>query len=203
MNVALRPSAARPAMTREEFLQWAAGQEERYEFDETGPLLMGGGTLDHDTITFNIRAALHAKLLSTACRAFGPNAGMATVGNRVRYPDVLVSCTNVPGSALLVPDPVVVFEVLSPWSEHMDRIVKVPEYRDVPSVRRYLIVERRSIGITVLHRDAGHGNWSVATLMSGNTLSMPEIGAEVLVDSFYAGLDIPANPGAADPQPTA
>ena len=199
MNVALRV----PAMTREEFLQWAARREERYEFDGAGPVLMGGGTLDHDTITFNIRAALHAKLLGTACRAFGPNAGVATVGNRVRYPDVLVSCTEAPGTALLAVDPVVVVEVISPSSEHLDRIVKVREYCTVASIRRYLIVERQVMGVTVLHRDAAGGDWSLAALMHCDTLSIPEIGVEVTVDSFYAGLSIPVISDVPDSQPAA
>jgi hypothetical protein len=41
MNVALRRT-----MTREDFLAWAEGQEERYEFDGFQPVAMTGGTIN-------------------------------------------------------------------------------------------------------------------------------------------------------------
>ena len=54
----------------------------------------------------------------------------------MRCPDALITRTKPPGADLLVPDPVAVFEVLSPSSGQVDRIVKVREYAAVPSIRR-------------------------------------------------------------------
>lgn len=184
MSVALRV----PAMTRDEFLDWAERQEERYEFDGFRPVRMAGGTVDHGNIAPNIHMALRSRLRGTGCRSFGPDAGIATVGEAVRSPDALVTCAEVPGKAKLVPDPVVVFEVLSPTSEHMDHVVKPREYQAVPSIRRYVIVEQDTAGLVVMHRAGPDAGWEATTLLAGETLALPEIGAEVPVDEFYEGV---------------
>jgi len=124
MTIALR----RPRMTREEFFSWAQAQDVRYEFDGVEPVAMTGGTVDHNQIGQNIQFALRMRLRSSACRPLGPDAGVATVGDTVRYPDALVTCAKVAGTAHLVPGVVVVFEVLSPSSGRTDRIEKVREY---------------------------------------------------------------------------
>ena len=200
MNVALR----RPVMTREEFLDWAERQEERYEFNGARPVAMTGGSVDHDTITNNIQGALRSRLNNTACRSMGPNVSVATVGTATRYPDALVTCALVPGKARTVPGVIVVFEVVSPSSVHTDYILKVREYRAVPSILRYVILEQDSAGLTVLRRIGSDDEWTASTLIAGETLVMPEIGIEIPVDDFYLGVNLPATTDASsDPQPAA
>jgi len=45
----------------------------------------------------NIHAALRVRLKGADCRPLGPAAGVATIGDAVRYPDALVTCTKAPG----------------------------------------------------------------------------------------------------------
>src|SRR5690242_13155367 len=127
MNIALR----KPRMTREEFFAWAEARDARYEFDGFQPVAVGGGIINHSRMTLNIHRALHARLRGSGCEPLGPNAGLGTVGNAVRYPDALVTCTRAPGDLRLVPGVVAVFEVLSPTSGRTDRIEKLVEYRAV------------------------------------------------------------------------
>jgi Uma2 family endonuclease len=185
MNVVRRT----PLMSRDEFLDWAATQNERYEFDGFAPVAMTGGTRDHSRVCHNIYAALRSRLMGTGCEPLGPDAGVATVGNAVRYPDALVTHTKGPGTDRLIPGVVVVFEVLSPTSGRVDRIEKLLEYRMVPSIRRYVILEYASAGMTVYARAAGDAPWTATALTGDDVLSMPEIGIEVPVAEFYEGTD--------------
>jgi Uma2 family endonuclease len=137
MDVALRT----PRMTQEAFLDWASVQDARHEFDGFEPVAMTGGTVDHSQIAQNLYFALRSRLRDGRCRPLGPDAGVATVGDAVRYPDALVTCTNVAGTERLVPGVVVVFQVVSPTSGRIDRIDKLREYGAVPSIRRYVILE--------------------------------------------------------------
>src|SRR4051794_41162701 len=132
MNIALR----KPRMSRDEFLAWAEAQDARYEFDGLLPVAVVGGTVNHNRITLNIHFALRTRLRGSGCAPLGPDAGLATIGNAVRYPDVLVTCSKLSGDSRLVPGVLVVFEVLSPSSGRTDRIEKLLEYRAVPSIRR-------------------------------------------------------------------
>ena len=186
MTAALRT----PRMTRDAFLTWAEVQRERYEFDGFAPVAMTGGTLGHSRICQNLWFALRTRLRGTGCEPLGPDAGVATIGDAVRYPDALVTCTRAPGSDRLVPGAVVVFEVLSPSSGRTDRIEKLLEYRAVPSIRRYVILEHASIGLTVHARAQGETAWTTTALTEGDVLSMPEIGIEIPVVAFYEGTDL-------------
>lgn len=191
MNIALR----KPRMTREEFFDWAEAQDTRYEFDGFQPLALTGGSIDHSQIAQNISGALRARLRGSACRPLGPDAGVATVGNAVRYPDALVTCTKAPGTARVVPGVVVVFEVLRPTSGRTDRIDKVREYRAVASIRRYVILEYASIGLTVLERANAEDEWRATALTAGDLLQIPEIGIEIPVSEFYEDVDLTAPDG--------
>jgi Uma2 family endonuclease len=137
MDVAIR----KPSMTREQFLDWAQAREERYEFDGFQPVAKTGGTRNHGRICQNLYFALRNRLSGIGCEPLGPDVGVATIGDAVRYPDALVTCTKGAGTDRLVPGVVAVFEVLSPSSGRIDRIDKVREYRAVPSIRRYVIAE--------------------------------------------------------------
>ena len=176
-------------MTREAFLDWAALQNGRHEFDGFQPVAMTGGTRDHSQICQNIYAALRARLRGTGCVPLGPDAGVATIGDAVRYPDALVTCTKGPGSDRVVPGAVVVFEVLSPTSGRTDRIDKLREYQAVPSIRRYVILEHGSVGLAVHARARGEDAWTATALTEGDVLQMPEIGIEVPVVEFYEETD--------------
>ena len=187
MNVALR----KPRMTREQFFAWAQARDERYEFDGFEPVAMTGGTVNHSRIARNLGFALRARLQGSGCEPLGPDAGLATVGDAVRYPDALVTCTETPGSAHVVAGVVAVFEVLSPTSGRSDRIVKVREYGAVPTILRYVILEYASIGLTVLERANGDEPWRVTALTAEDTLRMPEIGIEIAVAELYENVDLP------------
>jgi Uma2 family endonuclease len=180
-----------PAMTRDQFFDWAEAQNARYEFDGFEPVAMTGGTLNHNGIALNIHRALHARLRGTGGRPWGLDAGVATIGDNVRYPDGVVTCSPTQGGNRLVPSPVVVFEVISPTSSHVDRIVKVREYAAVTSIRRYVIVESASVGLTVHERQNEGQKWTVTTVMADDILSLPEIGVEVPIAELYDGIDLP------------
>jgi Uma2 family endonuclease len=172
MTAALR----QPRMTRDEFLDWAATQEGRWEFGGAEPVKMTGETLNHSRTASNIIVALGSRLRAGPYEVLGLNAGLAVAGDGVRYPDALVTCTPGPGTDRLIPGVVVVFEVVSPSTNRADRIVKLGEYRSVPSIRRYVIVEHGIAALTSLERRGPEEPWTATGLTEAETLDMPEIG---------------------------
>jgi Uma2 family endonuclease len=189
MNVALTKS-----WTVDQFLSWAAGQEGRYEFVGQQPMAMTGGTARHNRITTNIHAALRSRLRGTPCSYYGPDLGVRTIGENVRFPDALVTCTKFSDTEQIAPGVVVVFEVLSADSGRRDRIEKVREYAAVDSIRRYVIVESLSSGLLVLHRQDGNAAFTALTLTGEDALTLPEIGIEMPVAEFYDDVDFAEAP---------
>lgn len=184
-----------PRMSRQAFLDWAESQEERYEFDGFQPVAMTGGTINHSQMIGNLNMALRTRLRGGPCRAIGPDVGVATVGEAVRYPDALVTCSKLDGAARLVSGVIVVFEVLSPSSGRTDRIDKLREYRAVASIRRYVILEYTSAAMTVFARE-DDGDWIARALTSDDLMDLPEIGISIPVAELYENVDLPGPPDA-------
>ena len=105
----------------------------------------------------------------------------------------LVTCTKFQGDSRVVPGVVVVFEVVgsTPGANRRDRIVKVREYAGVPSIRRYVIIESSSIGLTVMERDEIEDVWRTTVLTNDDILRMPEIAIEIPVSEIYEDLAFP------------
>ena len=173
-------------MTVADFLAWEETQELRWEFDGFAPVAMTGGTAAHEIIQLNLTAALNSRLRGTPRRAYGSNLKIR-VADRIRYPDAFVACTPVNPRATVVDDPVAVFEVLSPSTARTDRVEKMHEYWETPSIQRYILIEQDAVSATAYVRD--EGRWSGRVLWPGDVMSLPEIGIELPLDELYEGLD--------------
>ncbi len=175
-------------MSLAEFLDWEDRQEIKHEFDGFGPVAMTGGTVEHAVISGNLVAALVSRLRGAPCRAYGSDLKIEVAGS-IRYPDAFVACSQASHHAKVVNDPVVVFEVLSDSTARTDRGRKNEEYRDTPSVMRYVMLEQDSMRATIFARE--NGRW-IGSILSGDAvLAMPEIGIEVPLAELYEGVAFP------------
>ena len=184
MNVALR----KPQMTLEQFLAWEERQEAKYEFNGIEPVLMAGGTEEQAEIQSNILAALNPRLQGHPCRVLGSDLKIKVM-DRIRYPDAFVVCSPRQRGRTVVDDPVIVFEILSESTQHTDLVEKNDEYRETPSIQRYVILEQTHIGGIVFSRSAD-GRW-ISSALNGPeaVLDLPEIEVSLPLGEFYAGLD--------------
>ena len=172
-------------MTLSEYLEWERRQEGYYEFDGQNIVAMNGGTSAHWIIQSNLMGALHSGLRGHCCRVYGSGMKIRT-GSGVRYPDAFVVCSPVAPGADFVAEPVMVFEILSPSTATMDHVDKNQEYRDTPSIQRYIILEQTKIAATVFTRQGDAWVWG---LQIGDTnLDLPEIGLSLRLLDLYDGV---------------
>ncbi|WP_158928561.1 Uma2 family endonuclease [Acidisphaera sp. S103] len=170
--------ALRAPMSLEEFLAW----EERQEFDGFEPVATTGGTSDHSAIERNLIFSLTGRLRGKPCQPYTSNLKIFVAGS-IRCPDAFVVCSPIPRGTLVVTEPVVVFEVLSPSTASTDIGVKNEEYRDTPSVKRYVMLAQDRQLATVFTRVGD--DW-VGHIVSGDAiLGMPEIGIDVPLAGLY------------------
>ncbi|WP_428483748.1 Uma2 family endonuclease [Rhodopila sp.] len=183
--------ALRQPMSLEVFLAWEEQQELRWEFDGFEPVAMTGGTAQHSVIQRNLYIALGTRLRGKRCQVYTADLKIAVAGS-IRYPDAFVVCSPVPGRTLVVTEPVVVFEVLSPSTASTDFGIKNEEYRDTPSIQRYVMLAQDRQRATVFERAAN--DW-IGHIVSGEAiLRMPEIEITLPLAEFYDGVtfeDIP------------
>ncbi len=111
----------------------------------------------------------------------------------MRYPDAFIACSPITPNATWLTEPVVVFEVLSESTAIIDQTTKNAEYRDTPSIQRYVMLSQQSISANVYKRA---GDRWVGTLVTATDamLAMPEFGIELPLAALYDGLnfDTPA-----------
>ncbi len=175
-------SAAENSMSLDEFLAWEREQPMRYEYAGGIATMMTGGSLAHATITINLASALRQALRGTGCRPFASDAKVIA-NETIRYPDVSVTCQPIKDRDDIVPEPVVVFEVISPGTEREDRGRKKFDYFAIPSLRHYAIVEQEARRID-LYSKSGE-TWTNDIVEGSAVLKLSAIGVEIGLDAIY------------------
>jgi Uma2 family endonuclease len=104
----------------------------------------------------------------------------------LRVPDLGVTCTpDAPGQQIL-PDPVLLIEILSPGNA-ADALENVWSYTTIASVREIAIVHSTRVLLELLRR-AGDGQWpeDPEEIGPGGTLNLESIGFGCPLTSIYA-----------------
>lgn len=178
-------------MSLEAFLDWERLQESKYEFDGYRPIAMPEASAEHLAIRANLRTAIGARLLAGACRMYGGDLKLAVAGS-IRYPDAIVVRAPVPLGTLMVSDPVIVFEVLCPDVPSFRLFQRNREYRDTPSVQRYVVLEQARPEAAVYYR--ARGLWVTDVVGFGADLELPEVELTVPLAALYRGVVLPPVP---------
>ena len=175
----------RPAWTVDSFLAWEREQEQRFEFDGVGPVAVNGGTVAHTNIAFQLAIALWSRIDRTRLHVLtsGPKL---RIGNRIRYPDLMLVPQGVPIAADVIDDPILVVEVLSPSTERTDRLHKTAEYGETPSILHYVMLSQTKRAGTVYSRSPG--GWANQDV-ENEMLPLPALGLDIPFDEIYSGLD--------------
>jgi Uma2 family endonuclease len=176
----------KPRMTVGEYLAWAAERPGRYELHDGVVRAMSPEGAGHAKVKFAVQAALAAGIRARGLRCHMLPDGMTVrVDARSAYePDALVYCgPEVAPSALEIPDPVIVVEVLSPSTRAIDTSVKLVEYFRVPSVAHYLIVDPAEP--VILHHARAAGGTILTRIMREGTIVLVPPGMEIDMAHVY------------------
>jgi Uma2 family endonuclease len=178
MNIALRRT-----MTVDEYLAWSDSQSERQrtELINGQIVTMPAERLLHTSVKANVFLALrHAiNAASLPCQALPDGPGVRIDEHTVYEPDALVYCGGAPPSAsMLIPNPVVLVEVLSPTTRHSDTSAKLIGYFKLSSVEHYLIVDPDAR--TVIH----HSRNRIPNVLKGGPLRLDPPGLDLTVEDL-------------------
>ena len=145
------------------------GSPIRHEYFDGEIYAMSGGTRTHARISGNVYALLDAALDGTRCEPFNGDMRVKTPSGLYTYPDASVVC----GEAEVVDieerttllNPVVLVEVSSASTHRYDRGEKFENYRSIPTLREYLLVEQTRPSVELRRRGA-ENEWIVSTIDS-------------------------------------
>ncbi len=157
-------------LTAEEYATWAEAQDQgRFELIDGVVVQMNSERAVHARVKRRIANLLEAALIRQGLEGEVFGDGMAVrIGERtVHEPDAMLRLgPRLPDNDILVLDPVVVVEVVSPSTGPVDTSTKLVNYMSLPSVAHYLVV--RTPERLVLHYSRGpEGNPVLATVRDG------------------------------------
>lgn len=157
--------------------QWQAIEEatgQRYEY-HAGRLLsveaMAGGSPRHALLIGNVAGVAYRELSAEAfqaqrCGSYSSDLRIAIqTEERYVYPDLAIVCGR-PAYDAAVPsaiaNPVAVFEVLSPSSRDYDAGPKFGYYRELASLRDYILVSQHERRVEVRSRAGEEAPWRIS-----------------------------------------
>jgi Uma2 family endonuclease len=180
--IAIRESAR---LTPQEYFDWEAQQELRYEYCDGEVFAMVGGSIPHADIALNIASMLRGYLLGR-CKVRNSDAKVGITENGpFIYPDVSVTCDDRDRAAQQFSSyPCLIIEVLSPSTEAYDRGGKFALYRRLESLQEYVLVGSETKTVDVFRRNQ-QGTWSFIPYCEGDEVELTSVGLNLSIDAIY------------------
>lgn len=155
-----------------------------------------GSTIRHNIIAGNAYRALWAGAVRCECYAHQSDVQVRTPSGRVDYPDVLLRCGPFGMSERHARTLCLILEVTSPSTRHTDLGQKLDDYRAIPSLQAYVIVEQavRRMECYVRQDDGTWSHLEVSDARGVAEFAPPCVDVVLSLDEIYADTDIAPPP---------
>ena|SRR5688572_6885336 len=173
-------------MTVDEYLAWAEGQPGRYELYAGTVYAMAPKRAGHAKVKLAVQMALLAAIrrASLPCHVLPDGMTVRVARDTAHEPDALVYCgQELPNSAIEVPNPLILVEVLSPSTRHIDASAKLAGYFSLDSVQHYLIVDPEKP--LVIHHARGENGVIATRIARDGSLRLDPPGLELAMAELY------------------
>jgi Uma2 family endonuclease len=153
--------------TPEQYLEMERQAPYKSEYYRGEIFAMAGATTRHNVVADNLSANLNMGLRKKGCRTMSSDQRILTrhTDGLYSYPDIVIVCGKPQFSDLYkdtVMNPVVIVEVLSKSTEGYDRGDKFLLYRQLESLKEYVLVDSKKIHAEV-YRKNEEGFWLLAS----------------------------------------
>jgi len=155
-------------LSLEDYIQLEEETHQKYEYYNGYVEAMAGGTYEHNTITTNILSEINMKLKGKQCQIMNSDTKLYLENsNSYLYPDAMIFCgekERAENYKDAFKNPVVIIEVLSKSTEAFDRGDKFDLYRQLPSLRHYVLVKQDEAKIQIYSRQSPTSLWNIQTI---------------------------------------
>jgi Uma2 family endonuclease len=177
-------AVAEKLYTLEEYFAFCETQEGRFEFVNGEIVEMSGESVTANQIAGNIHRYV-GKFLEDKPYIMVQNSVKLQVqeGRIFRIPDFLIFKES--GNLIkYATEPLLIVEVLSESTARTDRSAKLNEYRLIPSLQYYLIVDQESCFVEIYIREGKRWYVELYDKME-DTISLPYFGVEIPLKTIY------------------
>ncbi len=138
-------------ITELEYLEQEILSLEKHEYFEGEIFAMSGASIPHNKIFSNLFLSVGNKLKGKPCQPYGSDLRIHIPKNSLfTYPDLSIICGDIETSENsfdTVTNPTVLFEILSPSTRNYDLGQKFELYRQIDSLKEYILIDSESVKI--------------------------------------------------------
>lgn len=176
-------------LTTEEYLRWEKESLGKNEYYRGEIFAMAGVGARHVIIAKNLMRDLATVLRAKPCQPYGSDLRIHIPENTLfTYPDISIICGDIIPSkedtdtATL---PTVIIEILSPSTKQYDRGEKFKLYRDIPSLKEYIMIDAESPGIEAFSINSS-GHWELTEYKTTEgSLAISSLGLLLTIADIY------------------
>jgi len=178
----------------EAYLEMENAALEKHEYYQGEVFAMSGAKVPHNRITSNLLAELGMRLKGKKCRPYNSDQRIHIPSNTLfTYPDISIVCGEVitlNDDEYNVLNPTVIIEVLSKSTKNYDRGEKFKLYRDIPTLKEYILVDSQSIHIEAFRMNKNN-HWELEEYNAIDTaLEVKAINENILLNEIYDGVKL-------------
>lgn len=163
-NIVNEPALKYNYISPEEYLEAERAALEKHEYYQGEIFAMSGASLKHNKIFSNLFGDIAFKLKGKGCRPYGSDLRIHIPKNTLfTYPDISIIC----GEPDLTDDkfdtatnPSVIIELLSESTRNYHKGEKFTLYRDIDSLKEYILVDTEKIYVEKHIRNADN-SWQL------------------------------------------
>ncbi|MDB5353122.1 MAG: hypothetical protein JWN86_4369 [Planctomycetota bacterium] len=194
--------AAKSYLTPAQYLSLERKSVVKHEYRRGETFETAGASRDHNLIVLNVSCVIGNGFVNRPCEAYAANMRVLIESTGLyTYPDV-VAVSGEPrfedSEVDTLLNPTVIVEVLSPSTEAYDRGEKFAQFRTVPSLQEYILIEQDEVRIERFSRRGGQ--WVLTEWTSLDDVTrLDAIDCDVPLREVYAKVELPAKPTTSDP----
>lgn len=177
--------------TEEEYLTFEDSSEAKHEFYQGEIFAMAGVGHRHNIIFSNLFGKLAYKLEGKKCRPYGSDFRVHIPENTLyTYPDISIVCRDIledknQKNSTINPD--VIIEILSPSTKTYDRGDKFKLYRDIPTLKEYVLVDSENVSIEIFRLNK-QNHWELEEYKGvDDKLVLQSIAMNIPLGEIYSG----------------
>ena len=175
-----------PFWTVEQYLDMEEHSTVKHEYHSGQVYAMAGGTQVHSLIAVSVCSLLRAAVRGSGCRAFNSDMQVRQSLEDYVYPDASVTCdpNDIRPDQVWIDQPVLVVEVLSRHTERHDRGDKFDGYKQIASLREYVLIESQRREVEVWRRDDA-GVWRCTPYAPSEDIALTSVPLTASMDQIY------------------
>ena len=177
--------------TIDEYLEMEQVSQEKHEYYEGEIFAMSGSKVTHNIIAMNTSTLFTSKLKGKPCRPFNSDQRIHIEKNSLfTYPDISIVCGDIEtrnNDDWNILNPTVIVEILSPSTRDYDRGQKFKLYRDIPTLKEYILVESEAINVEIFFLN-NENHWELREYKSiENYFILESIQVKLELTEIYEG----------------